>query len=78
MIGSRGVITIAEALRQNNSLCTLNLDYITFGDDGATSIASLLTINSSLKELRMECCAIDDDGVYAALVAKNDMRASRY
>lgn len=45
MIGTDGVITIAEALKQNESLITLTLSYIPFGDDGARSIGSMLKTN---------------------------------
>jgi Ran GTPase-activating protein (RanGAP) involved in mRNA processing and transport len=65
MIGTDGVVVIAEAMKHNKSLAILILGDIPFGDEGARSIESLLRTNVSLKELHMWGCGIGDAGVAA-------------
>lgn len=65
MIGSEGVVMIAEALKRNKTLAKLILDWIRFGEDGARSIAVLLTTNVSLMEIGMNMCHVGDAGIIA-------------
>lgn len=64
-MGADGVNTIVDALKQNQSLTTLKLNFIRFGDDSARNIATMLKMNTSLEELGMERCEICDDGATA-------------
>ena len=48
-IGDKGATAIAEALKVNGAMKTLELGFNNIGDDGAKALASALEVNASLK-----------------------------
>jgi Ran GTPase-activating protein (RanGAP) involved in mRNA processing and transport len=78
MIATEGVVAISYALKQSESLMTLDLSAIPFGDDGAKSIASMLTTNCSLMHLGMGGCGIRDDGAAAIAVSLRTNKSLTY
>ena len=68
-LGDGGAEAVAEWLKQNNTLHTLNLHYNQIGDDGAAAIAAALQTNTSLHTLRVGANQIGDVGAAAIAAA---------
>ncbi|KAG0310141.1 hypothetical protein BGZ99_000641, partial [Dissophora globulifera] len=56
---------LAEALKTNSTLTTLNLCYNSIGSDGAKALAEVPQINSGPDQLNLMYNQIGDDGAKA-------------
>ena len=80
-IGQEGAPALAEVLKVNTSLQSLNLQavnkYIRIGQAGAQALAEALKVNTSLQSLNLECNEIDQVGAQAlaqALTVNTSLR----
>ncbi|CAO3568867.1 unnamed protein product [Mortierella alpina] len=64
-IGGKELGLLADMLKTNSTLATLNLDSNTVGDDGAKVLAEALKTNSTLTTLNLPYNSIGDDGAKA-------------
>ncbi|KAF9551518.1 hypothetical protein EC957_008187 [Mortierella hygrophila] len=65
LIGEREFGILAEVLKTNSTLTTLNLKYNSIGSDGAKAMAEVLKTNSTLTTLDLSNNSIGDDGAKA-------------
>ena len=68
MIGPRGFLALARALRCNRTLTCLGLGFIAIDDSGEETLGEALQSISTLKELHVTCSSIGDTN--AAAIAK--------
>ena len=71
-IGAEGANSLAEALRVNTSLSSLNLHSNSIGDEGADSLAMALRINTSLCSLDLSANSICAEGAISLAQALID------
>ncbi|KAG0275391.1 hypothetical protein BGZ97_010305, partial [Linnemannia gamsii] len=64
-IGGKAIGRLAEALKTNSTLITLNLEGNSIGDDGAKALSEALKTNSTLTTLDLGSNSIRDDGAKA-------------
>ena len=64
-LGDQDATAIADALKVNGALTTLDLDYNEIGDHGATAIADALKVNGVLTTLWLTNNKIGDQGASA-------------
>ncbi|KAG9067324.1 hypothetical protein KI688_012107 [Linnemannia hyalina] len=64
-IGGRELGILADALKTNSTLITLNLLYNSIGDNGAKTLAETLRTNSTLTTLNLGGNSIESDGAKA-------------
>lgn len=65
LFGDSGATAVAEALKINTALTSLNLDYNNIGDKGAAAIAEALKGGTALTELMLENNKIGNGGAIA-------------
>ncbi|KAL0239799.1 hypothetical protein GEMRC1_009907 [Eukaryota sp. GEM-RC1] len=58
-IGPEGAIAIAEALKVNSSVSTINLGNNSIGNEGAIAIAEGLKVNSSVSSIYLHSNSIN-------------------
>ncbi|KAF9569199.1 hypothetical protein EC968_002670 [Mortierella alpina] len=73
-----GAQALAEALKTNSALTSLNLYNSWIGSDGATALAEVLKTNSALTSLNLYSNAIGDDGAKALAEALTTNSALTY
>ncbi|KAF9335399.1 hypothetical protein BG006_000186 [Podila minutissima] len=64
-VGGKEFGRLAETLKTNSTLTTLNLKGSSIGDNGAQALAEALKTNSTLTTLNLEGNSIDDNGAQA-------------
>ncbi|KAF9948443.1 hypothetical protein BGZ72_009648 [Mortierella alpina] len=64
-IGSEGAKALAETLKINSTVVTLNLQRNSIGDDGTKALAEALKTNSTVASLNLESNKIGSDGAKA-------------
>ena len=65
LFGDSGATAVAEALKINTALTSLNLDYNNIGDEGAAAIAEALKGGTALTDLMLENNKIGNGGAIA-------------
>ena len=61
-IGVNGSVALAQMLKINKTLTTLNLSFNEIGDDGASALAASLVRNRTLQGLNLKRCGITNQG----------------
>jgi hypothetical protein len=68
-IGAEGAKAVAEALKVNSTLQTIDLDYNGIGDEGAKAAAEAIKVNSTLQTIYLDYNGIGDGGAKAVAEA---------
>ena len=51
MIGDKGIIGLAQALKKNTTLCKLDVSFNLIKEDGMFALSNLLKVNMKLNDL---------------------------
>ena len=71
-----GANSLAQALRVNTSLSSLDLRSNSIGDEGANSLAEALIVNTSLSSLDLGYNSIGDEGANSLAQASPKFKGS--
>ncbi|KAL0244701.1 hypothetical protein GEMRC1_008783 [Eukaryota sp. GEM-RC1] len=68
-IGDEGIRALAEALKVNDTVTTVNLWHNSIGAEGARVLADMLKVNNSVSSIHLGGTSIGDEGVKALVEA---------